>query len=123
MRFLVGSKPSEPTRAALWTVAAFLLIAGMAAMALALRSAPRRDELVEVQAEVHNAGTLTTQRTGKWKTEPVPHGTAIVLAWDDKWPPDFSSSVRPLGGSVMHLLIHDELPTDLVERATSGQHG
>jgi hypothetical protein len=123
MRFLVRSKLSEPTRAALWTVAALLLIAGMAAMGLALCGAPRRDELVEVHAEVHNAGVLTTQRTGKWKTEPVPHGTAIVLVWDDKWPPDFSSSVRSLDGSVMYLLIHDALPTDLVEQAASQMPG
>jgi hypothetical protein len=123
MRLLVGSKLSEPTRAALWAVPALLLIAGMAAIGLALSGAPRQDELVEVQAEVHNAGTLTTQRTGKWKTQPVQHGTAIVLAWDDKWPPDFSSSVRSWDGSVMYLLIRDALPTDLVERATSQMPG
>jgi hypothetical protein len=119
-----SGKLSDPTRAALWTVPALMLLAGMAAMGLALSGAPQRDELVEVQAEVHNAGMLTRQRTGTWKTEPVPHGTAIVLVWDAKWPPEFSSSARSLGSSVVvYLMIHDELPADAVERAASQMPG
>ena len=119
----ISSKLSAPNRAALWTMPALMLLAGMAAIGLALSGAPQRHELVEVQAEVHNAGILTTQRNGTWKTEPVPHGTAIVLAWDARWPPEFSSSARSLGGSVVYLMIHDELPTDVVERAASQMPG
>jgi len=101
----------EGTRApALWTCVGVLALVALVSGIQAWRAAPADwTDLPSFEVAPLGAVELYKQRSGRFATEPVSHGEALVLLRDDSTPAALASALIPIDGVQWALRIHGDL--------------